>query len=302
MVLNYSDHFLQNKIVLKKRIIGVVIVRNGIAVQSNCFRSYLPIGKPEIVVEFLNDWGVDEIILLDISASRNQKGPNYSMVSKAAEKCLVPLTVGGGITSTQEIHNLMQCGADKISLNQVTFNHLDLIQEGAQIFGEQCIVVSVDIKKIEGTYKIYNYMRKDVIPNNPLSFIKSLEDRGAGEIFINNVDADGKKEGFDINLISYISKNISIPLICCGGAGRAQDFIEVLKYTEASGIAASNFFNFFEHSVTIIKSITNKDYPIRHDSPNQYNDVNLCELGRLKKKSDLILEDMLYQKIEKEVI
>ena len=287
---------------LKKRIIGVVIVREGIAVQSISFNKYLPIGKPDIAVEFLNDWGVDEIILLDISASRNNRGPNYSIVSKVAKKCLVPLTIGGGIQNIQHIHNLMQCGADKISLNQVTYNNLDFIKEASSIFGKQCIVASVDIKREGDKYFVYDYLKRKKIKNDSLLFVKSLEYSGAGEIFLNNVDQDGQKKGFDINLISYISSNISIPCICCGGAGKPQDFLEPLKVTNACGVAASNLFNFSEHSITITKSIVNQKHPVRHDSLHKYDDVNLCNLGRLMKKTDSILEEMFYERIEKEVI
>ncbi len=287
---------------LKKRIIGVVIVKGDISVQSKSFSRYLPLGKPEIAIEFLNQWGVDEIIMLDISASRKGVGPNLSLVSKVAQKCLVPLTVGGGVSNIDQIHQLMQCGADKISLNQATFNNHKFITQAAKVFGNQCIVASIDAIKEDNEYYVYNYIKERSVSINPTDFAKKLQDIGAGEIFLNNITLDGSQTGFDISLINMIANSISIPLICCGGAGMPKHFLEVLTKTNVSGVAAANLFNYFEHSVTIIKSIAFKDHPIRHDSTYTYNEANFCELGRVQKKSDKILEKMLFEKIEKEVI
>ena len=136
---------------LKKRIIATLIVKNGIVVQSIGFGKYLPVGKPQIAIEFLNQWGIDEIVYLDISATKNNIGPDYKAIRESAKMCQVPLTVGGGITNVNQMRELMHCGADKISLNNAVLNDLNLISSAAKVFGNQCIVASVDVKKIENS-------------------------------------------------------------------------------------------------------------------------------------------------------
>ncbi len=287
---------------LKKRIIGVVIVKDGIAVQSIGFNSYLPIGKPQVLVEFLNEWGIDEIVLLDISATKNGNKPNYSLISSVSERCFVPLTIGGGISKTSHIHKLMQFGADKVCLNNAIINKMNFVKEAVRIFGSQCIVASLDIKTFNNKYKIYDYVKNRILENDLLDFLNDLKLYGVGEIFLNSVDLDGSKKGFDLSLISYVKANVNIPVICCGGAGKPEHLIQVIKNTDVYGIAAANLFSFFEHSVTITKSNIMKEFEIRNDLTYNYQDFSFFENGRIKKKSDAVLDRMLYEKIEEELI
>jgi cyclase len=287
---------------LKKRITANLVVKDGIVVQSFGFRKYLPVGKPAIAIEFLNQWGIDEIILTDISASARGNGPDFDMIKKASQKCFVPLTIGGGITHVDHIKELMQCGADKIALNQATLYKTELITEAAKIFGNQCVVVSIDgIKNPEG-YRLYDYLQKKTTTHEPGTFARLTEEAGAGEILINSVDRDGSYLGYDLHLVNQVCSHVSIPVIACGGAKNAIHMIDVLKLTNASAASAGNFFHFTEHSVNITKAQIKKELDVRLETYANYAENSWDNHMRLVKKNDDVLKHMLYVQIEKEVI
>lgn len=287
---------------LKKRIIAALVLRDGIVVQSKGFNSYLPIGKPEIAVDFLNQWGIDEIILTDICATKYNKEPNYDLVKNIATKCQVPLTIGGGITKLDHIKKLMNNGADKISINHSAISNNQLITDAAKIFGNQCVVVSIDSCIENENYKVYDYLNKKPIDITPFEFAKNMESIGAGEILINSVEKDGSYNGYDKKLIELMCDATTVPVIAIGGAKNAKHMIDVLLNTNVSAAAAANFFHFSEHSVIISKSEINKHLPLRIDTQATYQTNSLDENYRLSKKDDSILEKMLYVKIEKEII
>ena len=145
---------------LKKRVVATVVVKDGIVVQSINFKKFLPVGKPHIAIEYLNSWGIDEIILLDITATKDKRDPDFEMVKKCSEKCFVPLTVGGGINCIEHIDKLMACGADKIALNYAAIYSSDLITKAANKFGNQCVVLSIDAVKTENKYKQHKQTTK----------------------------------------------------------------------------------------------------------------------------------------------
>lgn len=287
---------------LKKRVVATLVVKNGIVVQSINFKKYLPIGKPSVAMEYLNQWGVDEIVLIDISASRNIKDPNYSMITRASEKCFVPLTVGGGISKLEHIQKLMHCGADKISLNTATIHNPELITSAAKIFGDQCIVVSIDAISTAEGYRVYDYLNNNILDISPAIFAKKAVELGAGEILINSVDRDGSYLGFDIELINSVCELVNVPVICCGGAKNADDFVQVFQNTNVSAASAANFFNFFEHSVNITKSGIKRKMDVRLETYADYKENSFDENYRLLKKTDDELKEMLFVRIEKEVI
>ncbi|MGC8451578.1 MAG: imidazole glycerol phosphate synthase subunit HisF [Cylindrospermopsis raciborskii] len=287
---------------LKKRIVAVLVVKEDIVVQSIGFHRYLPVGKPTIAVEFLNQWGIDEIILLDISASRRGRDPNFALVKSLARYCRVPLTVGGGLTSLDQIHELMHSGADKVVFNQTALHRPDLLTRAAQVFGSQCIVASIDARWAGSGYGVYDYLTGQTLGLSPFDHAGRLQTIGAGEILLNSVDHDGMKSGFDLDLINQTAAAVTVPLIVCGGAGVPAHFLDVLEQTSASAIAAANFFHFFEHSVTITKALTSQHHAIRHETLASYQDNDLDAMGRLLKKPDGILESLLYLKIAKEII
>jgi cyclase len=287
---------------LKKRVAATIVVRNGIVVQSINFQKYLPVGKPAIAIEFLNQWGIDEIILLDISATRSNAVPDYAMVKEAAQKCYVALTVGGGIKNIDHISRLLHCGADKIALNQAALRDPELISEAAHIFGDQCVVVSIDAVSTQEGYRVYDYVQKKVLDLTPAAFSKTVIEKGAGEILINSVDRDGSYKGYDIDLINSVCDVASVPVTCSGGAKNAADFIKVLSETNVSAATAANFFHFTEHSVTITKANILKEVAVRLETHADYLGSSFTTDFRLAKKSDNELEEMLFVRIEKEEI
>lgn len=287
---------------LKKRIVATLVVRNGIVVQSRGFDRYLPVGKPSIAMDYLDDWGIDEIILLDISATKERRVPDYMMVRNGSKNCHVPLTVGGGIKSTEHVFELMHSGADKVSINQEAIHQPSLLTESAKLFGNQCLVASIDALRKDNKYYVYDYLSQKILQIKVADFARQLQDRGAGEILINSVHRDGSKAGFDLDLINEVCAAVTVPVICCGGAGNPQHFIDVLENTEASAVAAANFFHFTEHSVTITKALAAQRMPIRHETHARYENNCFDRFGRLLKKDDTELEQLLYRRVEKEII
>ncbi len=288
---------------LKRRVIAVVVVRDGVAVQSIGFKKYLPIGKPEIAVEFLGQWGVDEIILIDISASKCGDGPDVGMVERVAKKCFVPLTVGGGINQITHVYQLIHGGADKISLNHALNEDFGLVTEISGVFGAQCVVVSIDVVKTPSGYRVYDYIGACETGHSARELSRLAAECGAGEILLNSVDRDGSGSGFDTILVREVCESVNIPVICAGGAGTPQHFVEVFKSTKVHAAAAANFFHFSEHSVAVTKSVLAENgIPIRHDTHFDYAAATLDSRGRLLKKPDIYLESLLFERLEKEVI
>ena len=287
---------------LKKRIVASLIVKDGVVVQSIGFKKYLPVGKPQIAIEFLNQWGIDEIILLDISATKKNTEPNYEMIKNAALKSHVPLTIGGGVKNIDQMKKLMHCGADKIALNYSALTDKELISKAAHIFGDQCIVVSIDAVYIDGCYKVFDYVNNKILDLSVDKIAIEFQNLGAGEILINSVDRDGSYLGYDINLINSVCDVVTVPVICCGGAKNAKDFVKVFSETNVSAASAANFFHFTEHSVNVTKSIIKKKMDIRLETFADYSDSSYDENMRLNKKTDEILENMLFIRIEKEII
>ena len=286
---------------LKKRVIATVVVKDGIVVQSINFKKFLPVGKPHIAIEYLNSWGIDEIVLLDITATKDKRDPDYEMVKKCSEKCFVPLTVGGGINCVEHIDKLMACGADKIALNYAAIYSSDLITKAANKFGNQCVVLSIDAVKTENKYKVYDHLNKKIVDISPFDHAEKSIKLGVGEIFINSVDRDGSYLGFDLDLITPICE-LNIPVVCCGGAKNAKDFSMIFEKSKVSGAAAANFFHFTEHSVIITKSVIPKENKIRIETHANYVDSSFDEFYRLNKKSEKKLTELLNIKIEKEII
>lgn len=291
---------------LSRRLAAVLTVKGGWVVQSIRFQRYLPVGRPEIAVEFLNQWGIDEIILLDIDASRERRRPDFEMVTRVSKKCFVPLTVGGGIRSVDHMRELIHRGADKVSLNSVLFEDREIIRKGAEVLGTQCIVVSMDVlRDSEQTYSVMKNSGSERTDWDPVSWAKEVKGLGAGEILLNSVDRDGTKKGYDSNLIKQVVDAVNIPVIACGGAGKPSHFQEIIKQTNASAVAAGNIFHFSEHSPMLVKSFLRKAMPginLRKATSAEYQDASLMEDGRLAKRDDAYLEKLKYEIIHEEVI
>lgn len=289
---------------LKKRLIATLIVREGIVVQSIDFRTYLPVGRPAIAIEYLNTWGIDEIVLLDITASKDRGRKDYKYIEEVSRSCFVPLTVGGGISSMDDIHALLGYGADKIAVNSFCLKAPQFITEAARTFGNQCIVVSIDVAgERPGDYRVFDAARGVVTGKAPVDWAKEAEAFGAGEIYLTSVARDGSKSGFDLELIDMVASNVKIPVIASGGAGHAGHIDEVFARTKASAVSAANFFHFTEHSVIAAKSVLKDNKrDVRLNTHAAYTGGRLDGDFRLKKHPEEFLVHLLFERIEKEVI
>jgi imidazole glycerol-phosphate synthase subunit HisF len=289
--------------VLKKRVIGCIIVRDGIAVQSIGFRKYLPIGKPEIAAEYLSRWGIDEIALLDISATRAGR-VNFEMIRRVSAECQVPLAYGGGLESVDQMVEAVKCGADKIILNQAFYKRPELASEGAEHLGDQCIMVSLDVMRDENGYGIWSYLDGKATPMRLLDAIELAQTMGAGEIFLNSVDRDGSQVGFDTEALALAGEQARIPLIGCGGAGHPKHFADALVIPGVAAVAAANFFHFTEHSVAVLKSYMNRasTIPLRNDCYFNYVESNFENDGRIARKHDATLKELLFEFHPPEVV
>lgn len=288
---------------LKKRIVATLIIKDGIVVQSIGFDKYLPIGNIGICVEFLNKWGIDEIILLDIDKTSQGKGPDFKLITEVSKKIFVPLTVGGGIRNLGDIRKLIHYGADKISINKQALINAKIIREASNIFGNQCIVVSMDAKFKNGEYQVYSDNGKNPTGLDPVKWAKEVESLGAGEILLNSIDRDGSKRGYDLKIIKKVSQSVSIPVIACGGAGHPKHFLDVFTKTGALASAAGNFFHFTEHSPITLKSfLVEKGVDVRLDTYANYRGISFMENGRIAKRPESYLDKLRFEYISEEKI
>jgi imidazole glycerol-phosphate synthase subunit HisF len=287
---------------LKKRIIGCLIIKNGIVVQSIGFNKYLPIGRAEIAVEYLNNWGIDEIILLDIDASREGREPDFEMIKRISKKCFVPLTVGGGIKDVKIMKKLIRFGADKIAINSSAIANPSLIREAVAILGKQCVVVSIDArckKELTGIlwHEVFINNGDESTGLDVVNFAKRCEEMGAGEILLNSIDNDGLKKGLDIELIRSVSMAVSIPVIAVGGAGHPEHFAAGFIEGNAMAVAAANYFHFTEHSPIITKAYL-RSYTNIQTRDNKYIDYMgflFDNLGRIKKRDENYFEKIRFE-------
>lgn len=288
---------------LKKRIIANLTIKDDVVVQSIGYKKYLPIGSVSVAVQFLNEWGIDEIIISDISATIERKSPSNDLFKSISKKCFVPLTIGGGVRSIDQVHQLLHSGADKFFVNKFAIENPKFITETAKIFGNQCVVVAIDVSYINDKPVIYNYESRECYSIDLFDWISELVDRGAGEIMINCVQRDGRYNGFDISLAKDISDFVNIPVLICGGAGKPIHFFEILNNTNVSGAVAGNYFHFTEHSVITTKAyLLKKGLDIRLETFAKYNNNYINENNRLEKNEDTYLENLLYQRFVNEII
>jgi cyclase len=214
-------------------------------------------------------------------------------------RCLVPLAVGGGIGSVEDIDRLLQAGADKVCVNRALLQAPELVAAAAQKFGNQCVVASIDVSGGE----VHDYLKGSTGGLDPLAFARRAEGLGAGEILLNAVARDGRRGGFDIELNAAVSAGLTIPVIALGGAGTPEHFREVFQRTNVRAACAANFFHYSEHSIIRLKAELLNDGPtVRLETSATYGGATSDGEGRLLKKSDDELERLLYIRIEKEII
>lgn len=283
---------------LKPRIIGTIIVSNNWAVQSVNFQRYLPIGRPEILARYLNAWGVDEILLLDISSGQ----PNYDLVKKVSRFCFVPLTYGGAIRSVDHIRELLRVGADKVSLNTILFDDLDIVHEASLKFGSQALVGCIDYRMQDGQRLVYRGGREQTA-RTPSEIADDAERVGIGELLFRAMDRNGMKVGYDSEFFHEISERYQIPVIASGGVGNPEHVLHLLRDSKVAAAAVGNSLNFSEQSVCLLKGyLAHNDIPVRLDLPNSYSENHIDSDGRLVRKSDEELLGLRFKYIEEEVI
>ena len=239
---------------LKKRIIPCLDVKDGRVVKGINFINLVDAGDPVEQAKVYSDSGADEICFLDITASNENRDILLDTVQKTAEQCFVPLTVGGGVRSLQDIRNLLLAGADKVSINTAAINNPDLIKQAALQFGSQCIVVAIDAKKTsEDKWNVFTHGGRNQTELDAVEFALLAQNNGAGEILLTSMDKDGTKSGYDINLTKTISNNLSIPVIASGGVGTLEHIRDGIVSGGASAVLAASIFHFGEFSIKQVK-------------------------------------------------
>ena len=238
---------------LAKRIIPCLDVKDGITVKGIKFVDLQDVGEPPQMAAEYERQGADEIIFLDISASAEGRKTLMDVVERTAERLFVPLTVGGGIRSKEDMRTALNAGADKVSVNTVAVQRPEVISECAQDFGSQCVVVAIDAKREGTSWKVYTHGGRRRTEVDAVEWAGRVQDLGAGEILLTSMDADGTKDGYDIPLTSRVAEAVDIPVIASGGCGNASHIYEVLSQTKAEAALAASIFHYNELTVQQVK-------------------------------------------------
>ena len=249
---------------LKNRIIPCLDVKNGRVVKGINFVDLKDAGDPVEQAKIYSRSGADEICFLDITASNENRDTIIDVIKKTSENCFVPLTVGGGVKSLEDIKKLLVSGADKVSINTAAVNNQNLIKESSKRFGSQCIVVAIDAKKKNDKWEVFTHGGRNKTGVDVIDFAKKMEDCGAGELLITSMDRDGTQKGYDINLISEVEKNVNIPIIASGGVGSLEHLFEGIKFGKASAVLAASIFHYGTYSIKEAKQyLDSKGIPVR---------------------------------------
>jgi cyclase len=235
---------------LKTRIIPVLLWNNNSLIKGKNFNSWRRVSSLIPSVKIYNSRDVDELIFLDISATKNNRLPDEYLIKQLASECSVPLTIGGGITELHQVEHLLASGADKISINTSAFYKKNLVSKIAKKFGSQCVVVSIDVRKIENRYFCFSNSGDKRQSIEPVQWARDVQDMGCGEILLTSIDKEGEMKGYDLDIINQVSSAINIPVIACGGAGNYEHMFDVISMTKVSAVAASSIFHFTELTTT----------------------------------------------------
>ena len=249
---------------LKNRIIPCLDVNNGRVVKGIKFVDLKDAGDPVEQAKIYSDGGADEICFLDITASNENRDTIYNVVEKTSKKCFVPLTVGGGIRNIDDINKLLNCGADKVSINTAAVDNPKVVSDSSKKYGSQCIVVAIDAKKIGDTWEIFTHGGRNSTGKDAIEYAKEMEECGAGELLVTSMDRDGTQVGYDIELMSKISSKVNIPVIASGGVGNLNHLLEGIKLGRASAVLAASIFHYGKHSIKEAKEyLDSKGIPVR---------------------------------------
>lgn len=251
---------------LSKRIIPCLDVTDGRVVKGTKFLELRDAGDPvECAVEY-NRQGADELVFLDITASSDKRKTMVNVVRQTAERCFMPVTVGGGIRCVADMREMLLAGADKVGINTAAVNDPDIISAGAEAFGRQCIVVAIDAKRKADAsgWEVYTHGGRNPVGLDAVEWAKEVWQRGAGEILLTSMDSDGTKAGYDLELTAAVSEAAEIPVIASGGAGNIDHMVDVLKQGKADAVLAASIFHFGDYTVADVKKeLASKGIPVR---------------------------------------
>ncbi len=234
---------------LKTRIIPCLDVKDGRVVKGVNFDDLVDAGDPVEQAKLYDAAGADELCFLDITASHENRGTILDVARRTAEQCFMPLTIGGGVRTLEDIRNLLLAGADKVSIMTAAVKNPDFVREAAQKFGSQCIVVAIDAKSVGDHFEVFTHGGREPAGVNAVKYAKLVEEKGAGEILLTSMDRDGTREGFNIPLTRAIADVVSIPVIASGGVGTLDHLVEGVRDGHASAVLAASIFHFGEHTI-----------------------------------------------------
>jgi len=250
---------------ITKRIIPCLDVRNGRVVKGTNFQGLQDVSSPVELGKFYSDHGADELVFYDITASAEGRKLFTDILTEVASTIFIPLTVGGGINTVEDFDRVLKCGADKVSVNSGAIRNPDLVREAARLYGDQCVVLSADVKRVDGVFRVFAKGGRENTGMEAISWIKRCVDNGAGEVVLNSIDTDGVKQGFDLEMLEAVSNAVDVPVIASGGAGCQEDFTTLFKTLPKvdAGLAAS-IFHFGQVQIPDLKrTLRDNDIPVR---------------------------------------
>ncbi|MCI6819858.1 MAG: imidazole glycerol phosphate synthase subunit HisF [Clostridiales bacterium] len=250
---------------ITKRIIPCLDVRDGRVVKGVNFEGLSDVSSPVELASYYSENGADELVFYDITASAEGRALFTDILRKVAETIFIPLTVGGGINTVDDFDRVLKCGADKVSVNSGAIRNPQLIKEAAQRYGNQCVVISADVKRVDGEFRVFARGGRDDTGMEAISWIKKCVDLGAGEVVVNSIDTDGVKGGFDIEMLKAVCDAVDVPVIASGGAGSSDDFVQLFRQIPDidAGLAAS-IFHFGEVTIKELKEkLRDNDITVR---------------------------------------
>ncbi len=250
---------------ITKRIIPCLDVRDGRVVKGVNFEGISDVSSPIDLAKFYSECGADELVFYDITASFEERKLFTDILKKVASTIFIPLTVGGGINTLDDFDRVLKCGADKVSVNSGAIKNPQLIYEAAKRYGDQCVVISADVKRVDGVFRVFSKGGRENTGMEAVEWIKRCCDNGAGEVVLNSIDTDGVKQGFDLEMLKAVSDAVAVPVIASGGAGGIDDFVKLFKILPKvdAGLAAS-IFHFGEVTISDLKAeLYKNNIPVR---------------------------------------